>query len=242
KFAWNIHLLSKAERELHPEWILYITHGFVDQSNVNVFGRSIYVTLVARRSCKYAGTRFLKRGANFQGDVANEVETEQMVFDSGVSSLSRGHFTSFVQMRGSIPGHWSQDMGKMVAKPAISIDLCDPYAEIAAAHFNELLKRYGAPLIILNLVKKHEKKPQEKLLSEELESAIKYLNQFLSPEHQILYKTFDMARKNKMGANKHPSSEISLQTGIIRTNCVDCLDRTNTAQFAIGKYVLGYQL
>ena len=34
----------------------------------------------------------------------------------------------------------------------------------------------------------------------------------------------------------------SLQTGIIRTNCVDCLDRTNTAQFAIGKCALGYQL
>lgn len=33
-----------------------------------------------------------------------------------------------------------------------------------------------------------------------------------------------------------------MQTGIIRTNCVDCLDRTNTAQFAIGKCVLGYQL
>lgn len=34
----------------------------------------------------------------------------------------------------------------------------------------------------------------------------------------------------------------SLQMGIIRTNCVDCLDRTNTAQFAIGKCALGYQL
>ena len=34
----------------------------------------------------------------------------------------------------------------------------------------------------------------------------------------------------------------TLQTGIIRTNCVDCLDRTNTAQFAIGKCALGYQL
>lgn len=32
------------------------------------------------------------------------------------------------------------------------------------------------------------------------------------------------------------------QTGIIRTNCVDCLDRTNTAQFAIGKCALGFQL
>ncbi|KAF5294867.1 hypothetical protein FQR65_LT10665 [Abscondita terminalis] len=119
----------------------------------------------------------------------------------------------------------------------------------------------------------------EKLLSEEMDSAVKYLNQFLSPEHQIVYKAFDMARKNKskadvmgglaniaksavtkvgifnnqknfytqksntiVGANRDPDGELSLQTGIIRTNCVDCLDRTNTAQFAIGKYVLGYQL
>lgn len=41
-------------------------HGFVDQSNVNVYGRSFYVSLIARRSRKYAGTRFLKRGANFE--------------------------------------------------------------------------------------------------------------------------------------------------------------------------------
>lgn len=34
----------------------------------------------------------------------------------------------------------------------------------------------------------------------------------------------------------------TVQTGIIRTNCVDCLDRTNTAQFAIGKCALGFQL
>lgn len=32
------------------------------------------------------------------------------------------------------------------------------------------------------------------------------------------------------------------QTGIVRVNCVDCLDRTNTAQFIMGKCALGYQL
>lgn len=37
-------------------------------------------------------------------------------------------------------------------------------------------------------------------------------------------------------------STISLQNGIVRTNCVDCLDRTNAAQFVIGKKVLGHQL
>jgi len=32
------------------------------------------------------------------------------------------------------------------------------------------------------------------------------------------------------------------QTGIVRVNCVDCLDRTNTAQFAVGRWALGAQL
>lgn len=32
------------------------------------------------------------------------------------------------------------------------------------------------------------------------------------------------------------------QHGIVRTNCVDCLDRTNTAQFVLGHVAIGYQL
>ena len=36
--------------------------------------------------------------------------------------------------------------------------------------------------------------------------------------------------------------EWRLQTGVIRVNCVDCLDRTNTAQFALGKCALGFQV
>lgn len=66
-----------------------------------------------------------------KGDVANEVETEQIVHDSGVSSLNNGRFSSFVQMRGSVPGHWSQDVSKMVPKPTIVCDLADPYVETA---------------------------------------------------------------------------------------------------------------
>jgi len=33
-----------------------------------------------------------------------------------------------------------------------------------------------------------------------------------------------------------------LQSGVVRTNCVDCLDRTNAAQFMIGKRAFAYQL
>lgn len=35
---------------------------------------------------------------------------------------------------------------------------------------------------------------------------------------------------------------MSLQNGICRTNCVDCLDRTNAAQFVFGKRAFGHQL
>lgn len=66
---------------------------------------------------------------SFQGDVANEVETEQMVHNASIASFAHGRFSSFVQMRGSVPGHWSQDISKMVPKPQISFDLSDPYGE-----------------------------------------------------------------------------------------------------------------
>lgn len=33
-----------------------------------------------------------------------------------------------------------------------------------------------------------------------------------------------------------------LQHGVLRVNCVDCLDRTNAAQFAIAKRSFGHQL
>jgi len=63
---------------------------------------------------------------------------------------------------------------------------------------NQLLCRYGSPIIILNLVKKREKKVHESQLSTELISSVKYLNQFLPPEHHIVYVSFDMARMNKL--------------------------------------------
>ena len=33
-----------------------------------------------------------------------------------------------------------------------------------------------------------------------------------------------------------------MQHGVLRTNCIDCLDRTNVAQFAYGLTALGQQL
>jgi len=284
KFVWNDFLLDQFETRVHSSWVLHIIHGFVSQGDLEVFGKSIFITLVARRSKKYAGTRFLKRGSNSEGDVANEVETEQIVNLAEVQDWNRGSFTSFVQLRGSIPLCWSQDVRQIVPKPPINIDDMDPFCKVPGEHFNKLMKRFGSPVIVFNLIKKKERRVHESMLGIEFEKVIKYLNQFLSSKFRLEYIHFDMARVSrsrtavvmdrlieiadacvkKTGffqnfpdmychtlrpvtafegvANGANEGSGRIQTGIIRTNCVDCLDRTNTAQFAIAKKALAYQL
>lgn len=44
--------------------------------------------------------------------------------------------------------------------------------------------------------------------------------------------------KNNNQSTKSPL----FQTGVLRTNCIDCLDRTNVAQYAYGLVALGQQL
>ena len=82
-----------------------LTADALDPAELAVFGRTVYVTLIARRSRHFAGARFLRRGVNdqvrssplivslrgakartdavhLQGFVANDVETEQIVAEA----------------------------------------------------------------------------------------------------------------------------------------------------------------
>uniref|UniRef100_A0A6B2FXD8 Polyphosphoinositide phosphatase (Trinotate prediction) n=1 Tax=Myxobolus squamalis TaxID=59785 RepID=A0A6B2FXD8_MYXSQ len=47
---------------------------------------------------------------------------------------------------------------------------------------------------------------------------------------------------NKTGIFHYKNGKPSYQNGIIRVNCMDCLDRTNVAQYLVGLYALGHQL
>ena len=115
--------------------------------------------------------------ACYQGFVANDVETEQIVSEMlttsfhapGPQMFANPNYTSYVQHRGSIPLHWTQDNTGVSPKPAIeceyrcwlskyeaknpSVNLVDPFYSSAALHFDDLFERYGAPIYVLNLVK-----------------------------------------------------------------------------------------
>ncbi|EPS32835.1 Polyphosphoinositide phosphatase [Penicillium oxalicum] len=274
-FIWNNHLLAPAVQALkNPyEWCLPIIHGYVDQAKMSVFGRVVYISIIARRSRFFAGARFLKRGANDLGFVANDVETEQIVSEQTTTSFhsagpelyANPNYTSYLQHRGSIPLYWTQENTGVSPKPAIELNLVDPFYSAAALHFDNLFERYGAPIYILNLVKSRERTPRESKLLHEFTNAVTYLNQFLPEDKKLIYKAWDMSRAAKSrdqdviqtlediageiipktGFFKNAQdveSGLKLQNGVARTNCIDCLDRTNAAQFVIGKRALGYQL
>ncbi|KAK6106560.1 hypothetical protein QQG55_24700 [Brugia pahangi] len=287
KFIWNGYLLEPLRKNaISEQWFIEVVHGYVGQQIIELPCSRLSLTLIGRRSVEYAGTRYLKRGANSRGQVANDVETEQIIWDTRSSpNFTTGKFSSFVQRRGSVPLIWSQDPATrgVVGKPVISIDINEPHAQTAAAHFRELRKKYGNPLVVMNLVKRRENRRHETLLHDQFLKAIKYLNIFLPKAERIAYLSFDVARCHKTGNVLSKLEEIGLrcavqhgwfqsfpplycrklrptlllndfepllssdgrfllQHGIFRTNCVDCLDRTNVAQFGIGKVSLGFQL
>lgn len=204
-FIWNNFLLKPIFSciETVYDWFQCIIQGFIDQVNVSVLGKNIYITLIARRSHHFAGARFLKRGVNTNGFVANEVETEQVVADMTLTPFHKpgnGYFdsdryTSFVQHRGSIPLYWTQEASNLTAKPPIEINVVDPFFSPAALHFDKLFQRYGGGVIqILNLIKTKEKKPRETKLLKEFEECITYLNKFLPDDKKMDYVSWDMSK------------------------------------------------
>ncbi|EQK98653.1 SacI domain-containing protein [Ophiocordyceps sinensis CO18] len=274
-FIWNNYLLQPAVKALPDayDWCRPIIHGYIDQAALSIYGRTAHITVIARRSRYFAGARFLKRGANDLGYVANDVETEQIVAESLTTSFHAPgpqlycspQYTSYVQHRGSIPLYWTQDSTGVTPKPPIELNLVDPFYSAAALHFDNLFERYGAPIYVVNLIKAKERQPRESKLLDEYTHAIDYLNQFLAPTKKIIHKAWDMSRASKVRGGDvignleliaesvlgttgffqngdGRTSPMMAQNGVARTNCIDCLDRTNAAQFVIGKRALGHQL
>lgn len=79
----------------------------------------------------------------------------------------------------------------------ILVNVVDPFFSAAALHFENIFKRYGAPCIVLNLIKQKEKTKRESILGKEFSEAISYLNQFLPDDKKITYIAWDMSRASK---------------------------------------------
>ncbi|KAK6622419.1 hypothetical protein RUM44_002230 [Polyplax serrata] len=255
RFFWNrmlhIHLLRFSVN--CTQWVLKAMCGSIEIRTVYVGHRQARACIISRLSCERAGTRFNVRGSNDDGHVANFVETEQLiVLDDEV--------TSFVQTRGSVPLYWEQpgiQVGSHKVKMSRGFDASHAVFE---RHLDMLKKRYGHQVII-NLLGSSMigSKEGEALLSNLFQVHHKSSEQNLDVPH-ILFDYHHECRggntrnlmKLKSKVDKYlkafslyyakGTDMITEQKGTIRTNCLDCLDRTNCVQTFLGLEILGKQL
>ena len=267
-FCWNyFHMKEFFNLIKNKAWINFCIYGYFHQVVCNIKGLSLVISIVARRNRNYAGMRYLKRGITDDGNVANDVETEQILEEISTTWLDRPKISSFIQIRGSIPIYWYQYQTNFYAKPPINLNLSDIEFKATKRHFASLLERYGYPCFACNLTKKIEDigKEQETLLNEWYYKSVKYINNNIKNFEKIHYCHYDL--KNERGQknfykkyykicgeyidktnffcfmptikNKY---SLFLQNGVVRANCIDCLDRTNVFQQILGISVLVLQL
>uniref|UniRef100_A0ABD2WZA8 phosphoinositide 5-phosphatase n=2 Tax=Trichogramma kaykai TaxID=54128 RepID=A0ABD2WZA8_9HYME len=254
RFFWNrmLHIHLQRFGVDTDNWLLKAICGSIEIRTVYVGHRQARAVIVSRLSCERAGTRFNVRGSNDDGHVANFVETEQIIYlDNEVSS--------FIQTRGSVPLFWEQP-GVQVGSHKIKISRgFEASSPAFNRHFNLVKKRYGQQVIV-NLLGTSliGSKEGEALLSQLYQS-----HQASSRHHDIPHIIFDYHQECRGGNTKslqklkekiesylqdysffHAVGDeiMQSQVGTVRTNCLDCLDRTNCVQTFIALEMLREQL
>lgn len=172
------------------------------------------ICLISRRSWKRCGTRFFSRGLNNDGYPSNFVETEQILFN-------KNQYFSFLQIRGSIPLIWSHFIELKYAPNIISkIDNIFESSHI-------ILKKKYSNILYLNLIKNE---------GYEGKLNIFFKKNIINKEHiNIDFHKSDILKNKKKKENFLQLINKYIKNFTIRTNCIDCLDRTNYVQFLIGK-------
>ncbi|KAB5517768.1 hypothetical protein PHYPO_G00170960 [Pangasianodon hypophthalmus] len=248
RFVWNGNLLRDftAQPELH-KFTFPVIHGFIVMKPCCINGKVFEWMLISRRSCFRAGVRYYVRGIDSEGHAANFVETEQIVQYNN----SRA---SFVQTRGSMPFFWSQ-RPNLKYKPKPQISSTTNHLDGFQRHFDSQILIYGKQ-VILNLVnQKGSELPLEqafaKLASNMDNGIIKYIAFDFHKEcskmrwHRLQILVDAVAEMQDEFGYFMLNSDgkvVAEQSGTFRSNCMDCLDRTNVIQSLLARRSLQSQL
>lgn len=245
QFVWNRYIIEELIENKLDGFIMPLLQGSFQTGKLKLKRLPATVALISRRSTRRLGTRMWRRGANLQGDAANFIETEQLLeFD--------GFISSFLQVRGSIPLLWEQIVD-LSYKPRPNIINHEETAKVVERHFHDLLQRYGETVAV-DLTDKHgdegelsnayaaemEKLPNVRYVSFDFHQKCGNGN---FDNIQLLYdeisEDFEKQGYFLLGSKGEILAE---QKGVIRSNCIDCLDRTNVTQSFLARKSLNIQL
>ncbi|KAA1473494.1 inositol polyphosphate phosphatase [Dentipellis sp. KUC8613] len=208
------------------------------------------ICLISRLGWKRAGTRFNTRGVDDDGHCANFVETETLL-------STDQHCFSYTQVRGSVPLFWEQQGIQTFSQ---RIQITRPHASQPAfeRHFSQLTDEYGA----VNAINLLGSKDHEAALTSAYAKHISIAKSIWGSDIGITH--FDFHHAVKLGGHDSVVRDlrrvesvsdnvdrfgftmcdagtdevITHQKGVFRTNCLDCLDRTNFVQDILSRTML----
>lgn len=184
--------------------------------------------------------------------MANFVETEQMIF------TSEGRCASFLQIRGSIPFFWRQNV-RIKYKPELEIVKDAPSEKAFRAHREKIVSKYRR-VSIANLVDSHGGEADLSAIFNELShldgDRFASLWNYIEFDFHLQCKNMAYHNIDKLIGSMEQELDvygyfegemnglrvIKEQEGIVRTNCMDCLDRTNVVQSVLARRALLGQL
>lgn len=232
-------------------------HNVLETQKDNAEHSTFLITLISRRSIMRPGLRYLRRGVDDQGHTANSVETEQILSKPSWPEAEKVY--SFTQIRGSIPLFFSQSPYAFKPVPILQHSSETNYGAFKH-HFTSIVKRYGA-VQAASLV---DKTGGEAEIGQQYEQQIKRLNEqggvngtFIGFDWfdfhavckgmkfenvSLLVDSLELQLARHGWTVRVRENLLKKQIGVVRTNCMDCLDRTNVAQSACGSRILEKQL
>ncbi|XP_071738480.1 phosphoinositide phosphatase SAC8 isoform X2 [Rutidosis leptorrhynchoides] len=246
RFVWNRNILEDLIENKLDDFIVPLVQGSFQMGQLKLNNVTSTITLISRRCTRRLGTRMWRRGANLEGDAANFIETEQLLEYDGFRS-------SFLQVRGSIPLLWEQIVD-LSYKPSLAVIEHEDTSMVLKRHFHDLLQRYGDTTAV-DLTDKHG---NEGLLNQAFATEMEKLPdvRYVSFDfHQrcgnsnfeslkLLYDEIadDFEKQGYFLQTTQGGELVSEQKGVIRSNCIDCLDRTNVTQSYLARMSLNQQL
>ncbi|CAO3663318.1 unnamed protein product [Rhizopus stolonifer] len=267
RFFWNKHLCTKkinASQKMRvghdfSAFILPIIQGFISIHSTVINHRAVKFGLISRRSQERAGTRYFSRGLDELGNASNFVETEQILLCDDYHSLVEQQLLCFshVQTRGSVPAIWRQIPNiRYTPQLWIHSDISQ-VIEASRAHFDQQLDYYGRQILVNLVNRKGYEYPIGELYARIVEQlknpGLKYIHFDFHHECrkmkwnrvQVLIDQLEQDMREQGFCFYDLTSKPTLkqkQTSVVRTNCMDCLDRTNVVQSTLGRYILNRQL
>ncbi|KRY85174.1 Nodal modulator 1 [Trichinella pseudospiralis] len=252
RFVWNYHMLQdlfnviQVERNESTKAFPYemfaipMMLGFVEIRDCVVAGNSFKLILISRRSCHRAGVRFHTRGIDNDGNAANFIETEQILeVEDRLSSFVQGLLRYFGPRNRIFDGSHVQNFCRKI----ILKDFVITYRGKRILMAINLLNKRGREKCIgdaLEQVVREAGAHDVKLISIDFHQECKNMN-FDRMNYLIDQLMPEIHRLGYFSIKKGDTAELKMQTGVFRTNCMDCLDRTNVVQSMIAKRSLECQ-